>query len=382
MNPESTTPSKSAASASSPGQWLLILLLLSVAANSKAAGPDPAGTAFFETKVRPILVERCYACHSAQAPRLRGGLRLDSRSGWAKGGDSGPAVEPGNLDKSPLIRAVRYQDEQLRMPPKSRLAATEIAALEAWVKMGAPDTRDGPDAGQSPRPAGPDIQTGRKHWAFQAIRQAAPPRVRDQEWCRNPIDRFVLTKLEARGIAPAPDADRRTFARRLTLDLTGLPTTLSELETFLRDREAGAEDRLADRLLATPQYGERWARHWLDVARFAESHGFEHDTDRPTAYPYRDFVIRAFNDDLPFDRFTTWQIAGDEWEPTNPQALAATGFLAAGVHSTQITANQVEKERYDELDDMVSTLGTAFLGLTIGCARCHDHKYDPIPQRD
>ena len=243
-----------------------------------------------------------------------------------------------------------------------------------------PEERQRPRVARSSRTI--DVAAGRRYWAFRPIQPRLPPPVRDDSWCRNPIDRFILAALEARGIKPNSEANRRTLIRRLTLDLTGLPPTPSEVECFVADRSASAEERLIDRLLASPHHGERWGRHWLDLVRFAESHGFEHDTDRPTAYPYRDFVIQALNHDLPFHQFTAWQIAGDELAPDDPLALAATGFLAAGVHSTQITANQVEKERYDELDDMASTVGTAFLGLTIGCARCHDHKFDPISQRD
>jgi hypothetical protein len=359
-----------------------VVVVLGFAPHLLAADPDPASVTFFETKIRPILVQRCYACHSAGATKLRGGLRLDSRAGWIKGGDSGPAIEPDSPEKSTLIRAVKYRDPALQMPPKGMLPVPEISALEEWVRMGAPDPRGEPAIALPSRPRTIDIQAGRKHWAFQPLRQGSPPEVHDPGWCRNPIDRFVLSAIESRRFSPSPPTDRHSLIRRLTLDLTGLPPTHGELEAFLKDSDPQAAEHLVERLLASPQHGERWARHWLDLARFAESHGFEHDTDRPSAYPYRDFVIRSLNRDLPFDRFTALQIAGDELAPDDRLAVAATGFLAAGVHSTQITANQVEKERYDELDDMASTVGTAFLGLTIGCARCHDHKYDPIPQRD
>ncbi len=214
------------------------------------------------------------------------------------------------------------------------------------------------------------------------MKRVEPPIVGDGSRARNPIDRFLLEKLVAKGLKPNPPAEKRILIRRLTLDLTGVPPTPEEVEAFEADASPGAREKVVDRLLASPRFGERWARHWLDLARFAESHGFEHDYDRASAYTYRDFVIEAFNQDMPFDRFTRLQIAGDEIAPEDPLALKATGFLAAGVHSTQITANQVEKERYDELDDIANTTGTAFLGLTIGCARCHDHKYDPIPTRD
>jgi hypothetical protein len=344
--------------------------------------------AFFEAKVRPLLVEHCDACHSAGAKTLRGGLRLDYRGGWETGGDSGPAVVPGKPEESLLIEAVRYEDAALKMPPKGKLPQGAIDVLVEWVKRGAPDPRGVAPVGEAGGGEGKsktrviDLEEGKKHWAFQPLRWIEPPVVDEAAWMNNPVDRFVRERMGREGLTPAGDAERRVLARRLWFDVTGLPPTPEEVDAFVADSAPDAVDRLVDRLLDSPHFGERWARHWLDLARWAESHGFEHDYDRPTAYPYRDFVIEALNRDLPYDRFVKWQIAGDEYEPENPLALAATGFLAAGTHATQITASQVEKERYDELDDMLSTTTTAVLGLTVGCARCHDHKYDPIPQRD
>ena len=222
----------------------------------------------------------------------------------------------------------------------------------------------------------------RQFWAFRPVSRVEPPVVRLADWIRTPIDQFILAKLEEKQLSPSPVASRRALIRRAYLDLIGLPPTPEEVAAFEQDPARDAYDRVLDHLLASPHYGERWGRHWLDLARFAESHGFEHDYDRTTAYHYRDFVIQALNLDMPYDQFVQWQIAGDEIDPENPLALKATGFLAAGVHATQITANQVEKERYDELDDMASITGTAMLGMTVGCARCHDHKFDPIPQTD
>jgi hypothetical protein len=361
---------------------LLPVLVLGVAALAGAAEPaiGPADRAFFEAKVRPILVEKCYSCHSAGAKVVRGGLLLDTRAGWEKGGDLGPAVVPGNPDESTLVQAVRWDDDALKMPPKGKLAEAEVAALEDWVRRGAPDPRTGPAPARAERTI--DLEEGRKHWAFRPLAAPAVPEVRSPGWARNPIDRFILAAQEAKGLTPGAPADRRVLVRRLFFDLTGLPPTPAELDAALADRAPDADERLVDRLLASPRFGERWARHWLDLARFAESHGFEHDYDRPSAYHYRDFLVEAINADLPYDRFVSWQLAGDELEAADPLALKATGFLAAGVHSTQITASQAEKERYDELDDMVNTTGTAFLGLTLGCARCHDHKYDPIAAKD
>jgi len=249
-----------------------------------------------------------------------------------------------------------------------------------WVKRGAPDPRTGAPVVTGGRVI--DLAAGRKHWAFQPLKSPAPPVVPNPAWSKNPIDRFILAKMQSKHMKPNPYADRRTLIRRATFDMLGLPPTPEEVEAFVNDKSPNAWAKVVDRLLASPHYGERWGRHWLDLARYADSHGYEQDYDRPYAYAYRDFVIKALNADLPYHQFIQWQLAGDEIDPTNPMALAATGFLGAGVHSTQITKNQVEKERYDELDDMLSTTGTSMLGLSVGCARCHNHKYDPIPNRD
>ncbi|GIW88507.1 MAG: hypothetical protein KatS3mg108_2831 [Isosphaeraceae bacterium] len=362
---------------------LLPLLVVSIVP-AAADQPSAEDLAFFESKVRPILVERCYECHAVTAKTVRGGLLLDSRPTTLAGGDSGPAIEPGNPDDSLLIQAIRYDDPVLRMPPKGKLPDAEIATLVDWVKRGAPDPRIEAPSTAAPNAEKPvlSLEQARQHWAFQPLKDVEPPSVQNATWCRTPIDRFILAKLEAHQLSPAPEADRRTLLRRAAFDLVGLPPTPEQAAAFLENPAPDAFEHLVDRLLDNPGYGERWARHWLDLARWAESHGFEHDYDRPTAYTYRDFVIEALNRDLPYNTFVQWQLAGDELDPQNPLALAATGFLGAGTHSTQITKNQVEKERYDELDDMLATTGTAFLGLTLGCARCHDHKYDPISSRD
>ncbi|HEY1598507.1 MAG TPA: PSD1 and planctomycete cytochrome C domain-containing protein [Pirellulales bacterium] len=359
----------------------LLLTLLLVGVPLRAEEPDAQEIEFFETNVRPVLVARCYKCHSHEAEILRGGLLLDTREGWEAGGDSGRAVVPGDPDASLLVKAARY-DGDVQMPPDGKLPEREIASLTEWVKRGAPDPRTGQPPAASKKRKAIDIEEGRKHWAFQPLLNATPPTVADAGWGRTPIDRFVMARLNEQQLAPNPMTDRRTLVRRAYFDLLGLPPQPEEVEAFVNDPASDAYERLIDRLLENPHYGERWARHWLDLARFAESHGFEQDYDRPGAYHYRDFLIKALNQDLPYDTFVKWQIAGDEYEPENPLALMATGYLAAGVHSTQITKNQVEKERYDELDDMSATIGTSLLGLTIGCARCHDHKFDPIPTAD
>jgi len=351
------------------------ILVLSLAITlAPAADRDAEGIAFFEKQVRPLLVEHCYRCHSADAKSLKGGLRLDTRAGVRAGGESGPALVPGDPERSRLIQAVRRANPDQAMPPKTTLDAGQVAVLVEWVRRGAPDPREGTamPAKPPPKPA----------WALAPLLPVVAPVPRDHAWSRTPIDRFIAAGLDAAGLAPSPAADPLTLLRRTSIDLTGLPPTPDEIAACAADHGSDAYERMVDRLLASPRHGERWARHWLDLARFAESHGFEQDYDRPTAWPYRDFVVDAFNRDLPYDTFVQWQVAGDELAPQDIQARRATGFLAAGIHATQITKNQAEKERYDELDDLVNTVGTTMLGLTTGCARCHDHKFDPISSHD
>ncbi len=347
---------------------------------------SPVGIAFFEENIRPLLENRCYKCHSAQATELHANLYLDSRPGWQKGGDSGPAIVVGKPSESLIVKAISYsEDAATRMPPEGKLPDKEIELLNKWIEMGAPDSRR--EALKHSKQRTIDLESERNHWAYQPLVIVAPPNAAqlasgDPKWLSSPIDRFLMVRLRERSLAPNGLADKTKLMRRAYFDLIGLPPTPAEAETFLNNSDPRAFEGLIDRLLASPHYGERWGRHWLDIARFAESHGFEQDYDRPNAFHYRDFVIRSLNDDMPYDQFLQWQIAGDELAPRDPQALAATGFLAAGVHATQITANQAEKERYDELDDMARTIGTTMLGLTVGCARCHDHKFDPIPNAD
>ena len=361
---------------------LLILgLLASLPSTLLAAEPAPDNIQFFEQSIRPLLEQRCFKCHSAQAERLQGGLHLDSRPGWEQGGDSGPVIVPGNPEESLFVRALSYSDdEEVQMPPEGKLPEGEIALLTEWVKRGAPDPRT--EVVKHAKKREINLEEERKHWAYQPLAAASPPTVKNETWCRTPIDRFILSKLEEKGLAPNNTAERRKLIRRAYFDVIGLPPTAEDVEAFVNDGAPNAYDQLVDRLLASRHFGERWGRHWLDIARFAESHGFEQDYDRPNAYHYRDFIIKAFNEDLPYDTFVKWQLAGDEFAPDNVMAMQATGFLAAGVHATQITANQAEKERYDELDDMTRTVGTTMLGLTLGCCRCHDHKYDPLPVND
>ena len=374
--------------------WVLCAALAGTAAaadakSAAAAKVDPEhaakmakGLEIFKQYVRPVLVKNCVKCHGGESVKNK--LDLTDRERLLRGGESGPAVVVGDPKESLLYLLASHVEEPHMPQDGEKLPDEALARIAAWIENGAP--YDAPlvagkgEAESWTERTVPD--EARKFWSLQPLRRVDAPGVHDEAWCRTPADRFILAKLEAAGLKPHAAASKRQLARRAYFDLTGLPPTPEELDSFLSDTSPEAYEKLIDRLLASPHYGERWARHWLDVARFAESHGFEHDYDRPSAYHYRDFVIKALNDDLPFDTFVKWQLAGDEFEPSNNLALTATGFLAAGVHATQITQKEVAKHRYDEMDDMVATTGTAMLGLTMGCARCHDHKYDPIPQRD
>ena len=336
------------------------------------------GLVTFTQHIRPVLVKSCLACHGGE--KTKGGLDLATREELLKGGTEGPAIVPFNAKDSRLLKLVRHAEEP-HMPSKAdKLSSEVIARLEAWINDGAP--YDAPLVpGRVAKDKSKVTDEDRKWWAFQPLRPATVPQIGNrQSAIGNPIDRFLLAKAAPRQFAPP--ADKRTLIRRAYLDLHGIPPPPEAVDDFLKDASPDAWPKLIVRLLDSPRYGERWARHWLDVARFAESSGFEHDYDRPGAFHYRDFVIKSLNSDQPFDQFLRWQLAGDEFEPDNPLALSATGFLGAGVFPTQITANEVERTRYDAMDDMLSTTGSAFLGLTIGCARCHDHKYDPLPNAD
>ena len=363
----------------------LVVSLLQVVGISGPASiaRGDGGTSFFEKNIRPLLAEKCDGCHSKQSKKLKGGLRLDHRDGWLKGGDRGPAIEPGKPQSSLLIQAVRYVDEDLKMPPKGKLSAREIALLTQWVAMGAPDPRTGEVS--APAKARIDIEQGRNFWAFRPPVEPPCPPVKDAVWPRSPLDRFILSALEAKGLKPAPPADRRTLIRRATFDLTGLPPTPQEIDAFLADESPDAFAKVVDRLLASPRYGERWGRHWLDVARYADSNGLDENVAYGNAWRYRDYVIAAFNHDKPFDRFLSEQIAGDLLPPDqeelkNHERTIATGFLALGA---KVLAEVDEtKMEMDIVDEQIDTVGRAFMGLTLGCARCHDHKFDPIPTTD
>jgi hypothetical protein len=349
-----------------------------------AAHPEKMarGLELFQKHVQTILTSKCLRCHGGKS--TESGFDLNDRDALLKGGDAGVAVIPGNARDSLLYKLAAREKEPFMPHNGKPLSKEALNHLKDWIDLGAPYSKPlretklaGPSWIEKTVPS-----EARDFWSFQPLMQVSLPAVKNRDWCQSPVDPFILARQEAVGLSPNPAIARRPLIRRVTLDLIGLPPTPAEVDAFVNDPRPAAYARLVDRLLASPHYGERWGRFWLDLARFAESHGFEHDYDRATAYPYRDFVVQAFNDDLPFDTFVHWQLAGDEYAPTIPLAQMATGFLAAGVHSTQITQREVEKHRYDEMDDMLATTSTAFLGLTVGCARCHDHKFDPIPQRD
>jgi mono/diheme cytochrome c family protein len=335
------------------------------------------GLALFKEKVRPALVQNCLNCHGGKT--IKAGLDLSDRAELVKTG-----VLDGGGAESRLMALIRHTEEP-HMPQKAaKLPEPTIAAIARWVDCGAPYDQPlvpRPDARAARMNAATERE--RRFWSFRGLRPTTPPPpLREEAWVRTPVDSFILAALENHGLRPNPPADRRTLIRRLCFDLTGLPPSPDEIDAFVADPAPDAYECLVDRLLASPHHGERDTRHWIDVARFAESDGYEHDTDRVFAYHYRDFLVKAFNADMPYDRFVHWQLAGDELAPDDPLAMAATGFLGAGAFPTQLTEAEFESARYNELDDMVATTGSAFLGLSIGCARCHDHKYDPIPSDD
>lgn len=342
------------------------------------AAPDAAAGEFFEKQVRPILIARCYECHSAEDPE--GGLALDSKAGVAAGGDTGAPIVPGNPEKSLLVQAIRYGNRDLQMPPKNRLPDAEIATLEKWVAMGAPDPREAAPPPADTKSTAMSVEEGRKFRSFVSPVEPPLPTMRDVDWTRTPIDRFILAKLEERGLTPAPEADRQTLIRRLTYDLIGLPPTPDEVDRFLADESPDAYERLVDRLLASPRYGVRWGRKWLDVARYADSNGLDENLAFGNAWRFRDYVVDSFNDDKPYDQFLIEQIAGDLLPEPDREALIATGFLALG--AKVLAEPDRAKLEMDVIDEQIDTLGKAFLGLTLGCARCHDHKFDPVLQSD
>ena len=341
-----------------------------------AANSDRAGLAFFENRIRPLLAENCYECHSAKAKKLKGGLRLDDRDAFWKGGDSGVAIVPGDPERSLLIKAVRHTEKDLAMPPSKdgskKLPEAAIAGLVDWVKMGAPFP-----ASEFSNSKSPTANTS--HWSFQPVQNPPAPAVKKTDWPRNSLDRFILARLEAKGGQPAPAADRRTLLRRATFDLTGLPPTPEDIDAFVADKSSDAFAKVVERLLSSPRYGERWGRHWLDVVRYADTAGDTADYPVPEAWRYRNYVIDAFNADKPYDEFLREQIAGDILARQGPreryaERVTATGYLAISRRFG------FDSENYHHLtiQDTIDTLGQSVLGLTLGCARCHNHKFDPV----
>jgi cytochrome c553 len=367
---------------------LAAAVLLAVAGAPPLAAAEPAGSPeFFETKIRPVLVEHCLKCHGGtKGKEAKGGLRLDSREGALKGGDNGPALVPGGADKSRLVEAVRYQNADLQMPPKGKLSDAVISDMAAWVNAGAiwPGDAEGPKAGSGSFDLAKRKQD---HWAWRPVAATDPPVVRDVGWATGPVDRFVLAKLDGKGIRPAPPAERRVWLRRVYFDLVGLPPSPAELAAYLADHSPAAERTVVDRLLASPHFGERWGRHWLDLVRYAETHGHEFDAVIPNAYQYRDYVIRALSADVPYDRFVQEHVAGDllpdpRQHPAEGfnESILGTGFwfLGEAVHSPV----DIRQDQADRFDNRIDVLTKAFCALTVSCARCHDHKFDAISTKD
>jgi len=349
-----------------------------------AAEPTPEQLAFFEKRIRPLLINRCFKCHSGDAEKVQAGLLLDDLPLLLKGGESGPAIVPGHPEKSLLISSVKY--EELEMPPKSKLRDEEIAALEQWVKMGAPwpdqKIKAVDEATDAEKPMD-WAKLKQDHWAFRDVTAVDPPKVRDTRWAKNPIDQFLLAKLESAGLQPSPPADRRTLVRRAYFDLLGLPPTPEQVDTFVNDKRPDAFAKLIDQLLDSPHYGERWGRHWLDVARYSDGYGgFLDNKGLTNAWRYRDWVVTALNRDMPYNQFVHMQIAGDLTD--SDDGATATGFFALGPTYISDGGDPLAKAQAESetLDDRVDTLSRGLLGLTISCARCHEHKFDPIPQLD
>ena len=360
-------------------RYLLVFVVLLVLAST---GPDAIEASdreradYFESKVRPLLAQRCFRCHGPK--KQRGGLRLDQGSRVLAGGDSGPVLKPGKPADSLLIQAINYQG--LEMPPDRKLGQREVAVLTQWVLSGAYWPRDAAAPEEATHPSSEVTAEDRQHWSFRRLKRPIIPQISVFAQMVNPIDCFVTKRLQELGLKPAPLASPRTLIRRLYFDLIGLPPTPAEVARFSEDSVADRYDRLVDQLLARPQYGERWGRHWLDLVRYAQTNGYERDGEKPHAWRFRDYVVRSFNEDKGFDRFVQEQLAGDELEGLSRETIIATGYYRLGVWDDEPDDKLVAL--WDEIDDLVRTTGETFLGLTIGCARCHEHKFDPIPQED
>ncbi|MDA1039260.1 MAG: DUF1553 domain-containing protein [Planctomycetota bacterium] len=363
------------------GVQATVVAVVTCATMARVDADEELAVAFFESRIRPVLVEHCHECHSATSATLKGGLRLDSRRSLLVGGDSGPAIDLNRPEESLLVAALRY--DGIEMPPAGRLPDRVVDDVVTWIRMGAVDPR--PDPGVVAAPvASVDVEAGRSFWSFQPISAPSVPHVRNTAWPATDSDRFILARLEAVGLDPGPDADRATWLRRVTFDLIGLPPTPDEIEAFGADSSPTAREHVVDRLLASPQFGERWARHWLDLARFAESSGGGRSMVFPEAWRYRDWVIDACNNDMPVDEFIVRQLAGDLLPAESPAEeaanLIATGYLVLG--ATNYEEQDKKLLEMDVVDEQLDTLGKGLLGMTLGCARCHDHKFDPVPTSD
>ena len=368
-------------------KWFLILIGR-VVCSSLGRSQEPTTftseqNQFFEKKIRPLLVQHCYKCHSETAKRIRGGLRVDGREFLIKGGDSGPAVVPGKVEKSILIKAVHYSDVNLQMPPKGKLSKKDIALLEEWVRQGVPF----PDSAKvvNKTSSGIDIAKGRTFWSFQPLRQQPLPKVKRNGWARKRIDHFILAKLEKQGLSPSDEATRTHYIRRVTFDLIGLPPTPEEVDAFVADDSDDAAETLVTRLLASPHYGERWGRYWLDLVRYCDIAEPWAETKEADGYYYRDWVVSAFNRDMSYPEFVKKQMAADLMTNAEPKDLAALGFIGRSPSywkELKLAPDVIKTVVAEEWEERIHTVGSTFLGLTVGCARCHDHKFDPITTED
>jgi hypothetical protein len=355
-------------------------------AEDKKSEPAPKFTAaqvsFYEKDVQPLLQKHCLRCHGADPEKIKGGLDLTTRKGILAGGETGPSVNLAKPAESELLKAIHYKAENHKMPPKGKLADLDIAIFEKWVADGLPVPADriGGDIAKAPPKGGVVTEEAKKYWVYQPLKRPTVPEVKNKAWVKSPIDAFVLAKLETKGLKPVKPADKATLIRRATYDLTGLPPTPEDVDAFVNSTDPGAYAKLIDKLLDSPQYGEKWGRHWLDVVRYAETNGYERDGPKPYAWRYRDYVIKSFNADKPYTQFIKEQLAGDEMPGYNPDAVTATGYYRLGIWDDE-PADPLQAI-FDGYDDIVATTGQAFLGATFNCARCHDHKADPIPQAD
>ncbi len=365
-----------------PPALAAIILLMPAGIRARAAQtPTPEAQTFFREQVYPILKANCIKCHGGE--KTKGGLEMTSQVALLKGGETGAAIDPNAPEKSLLLEMISYKDKDHEMPPAGKRPAEEIAIIEKWVAMGAPYDPSLETAGAKKTSSHAQEKAAlapQSWWAYQPVKAAQPPVVKNSTWNANPVDAFLASRLESAGLRPNAPATKEQLIRRAYYDLIGLPPAPAEVDKFVADQSPGAWQRLIEELLAKPQYGEKWARHWMDIVRYAETEGFERDSAKPNIWRYRDYLIDAFNSDLPYDRFITEQLAGDELEAPTQASLTATGFLRLGQYDDEPADRLLAK--YDSLADTVQVTSEAFLGMTMGCARCHDHKKDPITQRD